>query len=200
MSTLRISGARAMAPPTATLQLTGASMTGTVPSPVKLRVAGAGAYGTPVPGGRLRVAGVKVSGTAAAVPHLRVAGARVSGSAAISLRTIADRTVEPFTTVTTTAEILSGGPAQTYTWRQIEGPIVALTGLGATRSFESLGMVDRHVVVLGVTATDTSGNKSAEVRVTVNVRDHTMFLSDGSSWVPMPALWSNGTAWVQSPY
>lgn len=202
MAQLRIAGVQAGPPPAATAQLrvAGAEASGTAAVAARLRIAGAGAYGVVRPGAGLRVAGVKASGTAAVLSRLRVAGARVVGVANIALRTVADRTFDPFETVTTTVAPLSGGTPSSYEWRQIEGPVVKLVGVGATRTFETLGTLDRHAVVLGVVAVDTAGNRSPELRVTVTVRAQTMWISNGASWVALPVLWSNGTAWVGTPF
>ena len=202
MSQLRIGGVQAgpSATPVAQLRVAGAKASGTASVAARLRIAGAGAYGVQRPGSALRIGGVKASGTAAVLTRLRVGGARVVGVANISLRTIADRVFDPFETVTTTVVPLSGGTPSSYEWRQIDGPVVKLVGLGATRTFETFGTVDRHSVVLGVVAVDTSGNRSPELRITVAVRAQTMWISNGSSWDAMPVLWSDGTAWVGTPF
>jgi hypothetical protein len=202
MAQLRIAGVQAGPPPAATAQLrvAGAQASGTAAVSARLRIAGAGAYGVLRPGAGLRIAGVKASGTAAVLSRLRVAGARVVGVANIALRSVSDRTFDPFETVSTTVAPLSGGTPSSYEWRQIDGPVVKLIGLGATRTFETLGTLDRHTVVLGVTAVDTSGNRSPELRVTVTVRAQTMWISDGANWKPMPVLWSSGSAWVGTPF
>jgi len=202
MSQLRIAGVKAGPPPAdaAQLRVAGVAASGTASVAARLRIGGVGAYGVRRPGAGLRVAGVKASGTAAVLSRLRVAGARLVGVANISLRTVADRTFDPFETVATTVSTLSGGTPSSYEWRQIEGPMVKLVGVGATRTFETLGTLDRHAIVLGVIAVDTSGNRSPELRITVTVRAQTMWMSDGASWVALPVLWSSGSAWVGTPF
>lgn len=201
MAQLRVAGIKASPPaaPTAKVRVAGVAASGTASARARLRVDGISAYGTTLPGAQLRVAGITAAGTAALIAKLRVAGIKATGSQAIALASIADRSVDPFTEVTTAVSVLSGGPATSYEWRQLEGPVVALRGIGASRTFDALGMLDRHVVVLGVTALDAGGSRSAELRITVNVRPQTMWISTGDSWAPMPVLYSNGASWVATP-
>lgn len=93
--------------------------------------------------------------------------------------TIAAKTVESLTTTSVTAS--SASTVTTWTWRQISGPTVTLTGTGATRSFVTPADPAGATVVLGVTASNPDGT-SSEQTATVNVLAHQRFfiLSNGS--------------------
>lgn len=200
MAQLRLAGLKASPPPapSARARVAGVAASGTVSAAARLRFTSIGAYGTRLPGANVRLSGVAVSGTPAAIAKVRVAGLRASGTVAIALQSIVARTVDPFTAVSITASVLAGGPATSWEWRQLEGPVVTLTGFGPTRSFDALAMLDRHVVVLGVTGIDAAGNRSPELAVTVTVRPHTIWYSTGAAWAATPALWSDGSKWVDA--
>jgi hypothetical protein len=83
-----------------------------------------------------------------------------------TISTVAARTVGPGSTVSTT--VTATNNPTSYTWRQISGPAVNLTGSGATRIFAAPDQTTASTVVLGVVATNAGGS-SAERTLTVNV-------------------------------
>lgn len=131
------------------------------------RVAAVGTLPAVAPVGR--VYRTRAVGTLPADRKGRVYRVGSQGTASVVLAPIETVTVEPMTSVEVNALLVGGTVADSYTWRQVSGPVVSLTGAGFTRSFpapsaESPGAT----VVLGVRAT-VAGTLSAERTATVNV-------------------------------
>lgn len=95
---------------------------------------------------------------------------------------IAARTVEPLTTVLTVADVT--GTTTGYTWRQVSGPTVTLTGTGASRSFKAPASALGTTVVLGVRAVNGAA-QSAEKTASITVRPHLSWVLRGGVWVPV---------------
>jgi hypothetical protein len=75
--------------------------------------------------------------------------------------------IEPWTFVSLTATA-SGSPTG-WTWRQISGPAVTLTGTGSTRSYAAPAPLNTTSLVFGVKATFADGTETAEGTVTHEV-------------------------------
>lgn len=93
---------------------------------------------------------------------------------------IAASTVKPLATITTTIALVGGGAADTYTFAQNSGPVVTLSGSGATRTWKAPATVLGTVVQLELTVTK-DGNTSPSVLV-----DYTI--------PPCQLWWNNGGA------
>jgi len=133
----------------------------------------------------LRVYTVSADGSIPSVPKLRVYKISGAGTVAVGFNSIDDRTFEPMTTCTTTVTALTGAPTiDTYTWRQVSGPTVTLTGSGDTRSFvvPSVTPPSTATVIIGVTGT-SSGVSGPERQFKVFVLPQTRWSWNGSSWV-----------------
>jgi hypothetical protein len=83
-----------------------------------------------------------------------------------SIATITTQSVAGGATVTVTA--VPTGTVTGYTWRQISGPTVTLTGAGASRSFTAPSQAVASTIVLGVTASNGTA-QSSERQATINV-------------------------------
>lgn len=135
---------------------------------------------------RLRVHRAALAGTANVNPRLRVHRAALAGTGAALLLPIADVTTEPEQAVTITAVPAPGAETPTsWTWTQISGPSVALTGAGASRSFRSPSLFPpgNGTVVLGVTGA-LGASTSPQVTATVTVLPQTDWTRvPGGGWV-----------------
>jgi hypothetical protein len=196
----------------ATLRIGGIHLDGSAPNLQTVRVGGITMSGTPVATvATLRVGGITMSGTTANVLQtLRIGGISFSGTPAVGRNTliiggitlngvvgitlggVSSRVVNPYDTVTTTVAPVTGSPdAVSYTWRQISGPPVTLTGSFATRSFVApaggTGGTSQ-TVVLGVFATDASTNTSGEQQISVTILPHTLYELVNGAWSPRPLL------------
>lgn len=141
----------------------------------------AGASVTP----KLRVHGASVTGTVIATPKLRLFKASLAGVQAVLLAPIPAQSAEPRATVSVTAAPASGTTTpDSYTWRQVSGPTVTLTGSGATRSFSAPSLMPgaTALIVLGVKGT-VSGADGPEVTVNIAVLPQTRWSWNGSAWV-----------------
>lgn len=105
----------------------------------------------------------------------------------VKINAIADQSVEPGSSVTVTAVLSDASTADSYTWRQISGPAITLSGTGNSRTFTAPHAMPPAgaTVVLGVTATKSG--------VTSNETIANVVALPQVSWV-----W-NGTAWEGSP-
>jgi hypothetical protein len=173
----------------ATVRVASIKATGSPPASKRVRVASISASGTlpNAAAAKVRLSSLSVTGSTASVTanaRVRIAELSVVGGAALVLDTISSRFVEPYSTVTTIAS--SPSAVVSYTWRQISGPTVVLTGSGATRSFVAPASKDASTVVLGVKGWDSDGNAAPELQVSVYVYPHTMFVLSGSTWKPAP--------------
>lgn len=140
----------------------------------------AGMVGTaPASAPKGRVFRVAAVGTAPASRVGRVFRAAMSGTASVVVLPIADRTVEPMSTVSLTAVLSSGFAADSYTWRQVSGPTVSFAGTGASRSFTAPSAMAGATVVIGVRAT-VGGTTSAERTFTVNVLPQIVWMRTNS--------------------
>lgn len=120
-----------------------------------------------------------------AIPRLRVVGASLAGSPAVGFVPIAERTFEPGVTCSTTVTPVAGGPTvDTYTWRQVSGPSVTLTGTGATRSFTTPSLMPgaTNLIVLGVTGV-SGADTGRELTFNVYVLPQTRWSWNGTEWV-----------------
>ncbi|MEW1990700.1 hypothetical protein [Microbacterium sp. NPDC078849] len=115
-----------------------------------------------------RVYRAAASGTAPATRVGRVFRAAMAGTASVIINAFLERTVEPMSTVSVTAVLSTGLPADSYSWRQVSGPAVAFAGSGATRSFVAPSSMAGTTVVIGVRAT-VGGTTSEERTLTVKV-------------------------------
>ena len=143
-------------------------------------------YVPPAPKARLYRA--ELSGTAIIipdVPKVRLYRAELSGTAAVLVAPLTGQTVEPLSTVTLTAVLLSAGPADSWTWRRISGPSVGIEGTGATRTFVAPATMDGTEVVIGVTATK-DGVTSNERTVTIAALPQLSWIWDGTAWQAAP--------------
>lgn len=118
------------------------------------------------------------------LPRGRVLRATLEGTAKVLLETIpSPQQREPLETVSITAVLLSGG-TPTWTWRQISGPTVTLSGSGATRSFKAPATYTGLQVVLGVRAT-VAGQIGDESIIVINIPAQVTWSRRGAGgWVP----------------
>lgn len=114
------------------------------------------------------------TGTVPASRFGRAYRAAVAGTASVLLVPFAPRTVEPMSTVSLTAGLVGGGIADSYSWRQISGPTVSLSGSGGSRSFAAPSTMAGDVVVIGVQAT-VGDTTSAESLITITVPPQIMW-------------------------
>jgi hypothetical protein len=166
MAKLRVYKAQVISPPT--LRVFQAEFSGSSPSAYKLRVYKA-----------------SFTGTSPTTPKLRVRKIQLAAQLTAILNPIANRTVEPRLTCTTTASPAEGSATpDSYTWRQISGPAVTLTGSGATRSFLTPNTMppNSSTIVLGVLGV-LSGTNGPEVTSTIEVPPQTSWTWNGSAWV-----------------
>lgn len=99
----------------------------------------------------------------------------------------ADRTVEPWVTVTLTASPVNGS-ASAWEWVQTGGQDVAavtLLGTGATRTFRAPTTYHGVVLTFMVTATNAGGSATDSVNVTVYPNE--WWVRDSTKWVPLRA-------------
>lgn len=134
----------------------------------------------------LRVFGVSGSGAAVTARKLRVFAVSGSGSTALTVAPLTNLTgVEPEAPVSITATMQLGS-AESWTWRQISGPTVALAGVGATVTFAAPSSMTGATVVLGVIASSSSVS-SVERTVSVQVFPQTVWNYNAGAWRGAPA-------------
>lgn len=150
----------------------------------KLRVAGVQLSGADPAGPRLRVAHVELTGAAITYPRLRVARIALAGPAAAIVLPLAAQTAGPGTEVTIAAAVLDSVVPDSWTWRQVSGPTVALTGAGGTRKLVAPSvMPPGATVVIGVRATK-DGYACPEQTCAVTVLPQTRWArAPGGAWV-----------------
>lgn len=96
------------------------------------------------------------------------------------------QTVEPWAAVSLIGSGSdSDGTIMGYTWRQVSGPAVTLSGSGATRVFTAPALEAGATLVFGLIVTDDGGATSGEKTVTVTVLGATEFIAQGTSWVAL---------------
>jgi hypothetical protein len=95
--------------------------------------------------------------------------------------------IEPWSTVTLNASASTDadGTIASYTWRQISGTSVVLSGSGATRSYMAPATLAGETLVFGCTVTDDTGADSAEDMVSHTVLAVTERAVIGGVEVPM---------------
>lgn len=99
-----------------------------------------------------------------------------------TIANIAARTVEPFDTVTIVADVT--GTVTSYTWRQVSGPAVTLTGSGASRSFRAPAAKNGATVVIGVIARNGT-TPSTEKTASVQALPHLRWSLRAGVWIPV---------------
>jgi hypothetical protein len=116
----------------------------------------------------------------------------------------ADQTVQPGTTVTLDgAGSTSGsGASLTYTWTQIGGPTVTLSGTGATRTFSAPSLPGGATLTFQLSVNDGSGTDTDTVTISVASYSNTASAGDGGTSsvssldVPIPPTAQAGDAAV----
>lgn len=100
-----------------------------------------------------------------------------------------DVTVEAGSTVNLTATHTGGDAPDAWTWVQLSGESVALTGSGASRSFTAPATYHGAAVAIGVTPSKT-GTAGAQDAITVNVLPQPMWarLPGATTWNPAGIL------------
>lgn len=77
-----------------------------------------------------------------------------------------------------------------YTWTQLSGTPVTLTGTGAVRTVaEAPASADGETLTFQLVVTDDEGAVSNPATVTVTVLPANLFAATGSGWVPMRKTW-----------
>lgn len=101
----------------------------------------------------------------------------------------ADRAAEPGTTLTLTATHTGGTAPTSWTWEQVSGPAVTLTGTGSSRSFVAPATFNGATVVIGCTpAAGTNVGAQDTVAVTVAPRQMWGRLPGTTTWLPIGPL------------
>lgn len=100
-----------------------------------------------------------------------------------------DVSAEPGTVVTLTATHTGGDAPDSWSWAQISGQAVTLTGSGATRQFTAPATYHGAAVAIGVTASKT-GTSGPQDALTVSVPPQPLWarLPGSSSWIPAGKL------------
>lgn len=126
------------------------------------------------------------SGATATSPvavHARVLRSAATATVVPVVLAPTGRPVGPGEPVTVTATLQSGGSADSWTWRQVSGPSVTLTGSGPSRTITGPSLMPPgQAIVLGVRAT-TGGLQSAEATVTLTVLPQLEWTYTGAAWV-----------------
>lgn len=96
-----------------------------------------------------------------------------------------DVTVEAGSTVNLTATHTGGDAPDAWSWVQLSGTAVTLSGSGSTRSFTAPASYNGTTVAVGVTASKT-GTAGPQDAITVNVLPQPMWvrLPGSSTWAP----------------
>jgi len=111
----------------------------------------------------------------------------------------ADQTnIEPFATVTLngSASTDSDGTISTYTWSQISGTSVTLSGSGASRTFTAPNTLSGDTLVFGLTVTDNGGLTSTQDTVSITVLQATELIRVSGAWAPARLSKRSGGVWV----
>jgi hypothetical protein len=89
----------------------------------------------------------------------------------------------PGETTTVTAALADGTAADSWSWTQVSGAAVTLTGSGASRTFAGPSvMPPEDTVVISVTATK-GGETSPPVQFSITILPQTVWTYDGVGWV-----------------
>lgn len=142
----------------------------------------------PPPGGTLTVWDVTGTGDLPGIdlPTLTIWDVTGTGPVAVTVVPPAPVVAEPGTTVEVAAALVGGGAADSWTWRVLSGPAVALTGAGPTRRLVVPSVwPPAQALVLGVRAT-VEGTTSPEATVTVTCLPRLVWARSGNTMVPAP--------------
>lgn len=155
------------------------------PTPPRLRIGGVSLAGTAVPAtSKLRLGGLTVAGPVPLTSRLRVGGLTVAGPTAVIVKALPNLTNgEPGNVVRVTASLVSGGAADSWTWRPVSGPNTAINGTGETVDITLPGDFNGTTVTIGVRAT-VDGTTSPEVTFTISVNAMV-----NAVWSPADQLW-----------
>lgn len=138
---------------------------------------------SPTPAPKARIGRATLSGTVLVTPKARIGRASISGTAAVIVTPPDPLTLGPGQAVALTAVLASGGAADTWTWRRISGPAIAMAGTGATRTVTAPSVMPPGAsIVLGVTAT-VGGVTSAEKTVPLTVLPQLSWSISPTGWV-----------------
>ncbi|MGB4759557.1 MAG: hypothetical protein WBP26_05895 [Candidatus Saccharimonadales bacterium] len=91
---------------------------------------------------------------------------------------------------TVTLSGTANGSPNTYAWTQLSGPVVTLSGSGASRTFTAPVQPSASVLVFGFTATNAYGTSSQDT-VQVNVAAHTLWMKRSGALLPL----NSSTSW-----
>lgn len=82
-----------------------------------------------------------------------------------------DRTVEPWTLITLSGSASSDidGTVTSYSWSQISGTAVSLSGSGSDRTFTAPGSIAGSTLVFGLIVTDDLGATSTQATVSITI-------------------------------
>lgn len=93
---------------------------------------------------------------------------------------------EPGSTATATATLAPSSPvADSWTFTQTAGPAVALSGTGATRTFQIPYVPDATGADISISVTATAGGLTDTALATAHALCHTFWWRDGGSWLPV---------------
>lgn len=94
-----------------------------------------------------------------------------------------DEVIEPGTAHTLAGSATDDGSINTWYWRQISGPAVALSSTSAQNpTFTAPSIQGGGVLLFGLTATDDGGQISPEDTVQITVLSPTLYYAKGGSW------------------
>lgn len=94
----------------------------------------------------------------------------------------ADQTgIEPYATVTLTGSATGGSGSLTYTWTQLTGTTVSLSGSGASRTFIAAPTISGETPTFRVSVTDGVTTQTDDVAITV--LPHNFWAKAGGTWV-----------------
>lgn len=128
-----------------------------------------------IPSTSLRILGASAVGSIAA--HLRILRATTSADVVPVVVPPSDRILGPGEAVSLTAALVSG-TADTWTWTQLDGPTLAITGTGATRTITGpLSLWGNELTTAHVSIVATQGARTSEPAVvSVTCIPQTIFL------------------------
>lgn len=107
----------------------------------------------------------------------------------------ADQTnIEPYSTVTLTGSATGGDSTYTYSWAQISGPSVTLSGTGASRTFTAPAGQSGSNLVFRLTADDGADSDTDDV--TISVLSHNLFTKVGGAFFPRRKARRHTGSWV----
>lgn len=140
---------------------------------------------------QLRDFRLDLTGTGVVLKTIRDYRFDLSGTAGVLVAPLAGQTVEPESTVTVSASLLTAGPADSWSFRRVSGPSIGISGTGASRTFAAPSQdapvnpavpPQPSTVVVGVTATK-DGVTSAERTCAVTIMPQTRWVWNGTKLV-----------------